>query len=320
MPLPLQRVTSPAARGWARTGAWFRLAVTGVVAAVMLSGCVVRVVYNQLDWLALWYVEDYFDLDRVQEEQAKQMIGRTISWHRETQLPRYASLMRTVLGGINPPVEPAFLADQYAEVVDLWDDLLRKVAPDFAELLQSLSDEQVEELFENLAEENQELAEDFSGVSREERRAKQDKAIIKAFKRFTGKLSPGQETLVRTRTSRLHDLSGDWLKRREAWQKEFRVVMAGRKSDLLFARRITDLMLNPNQFDSPDYRRLVLENQQSSFGLVAAVLTSLSQKQLDHLRNHLTTYAGDFEALVRDESVTARGQKNKPGREPGETT
>ena len=67
----------------------------------MLSGCVVRVVYNQLDWLALWYVEDYFDLDPAQEEQAKEMIGRTISWHRETQLPRYASLMRTVLGGID---------------------------------------------------------------------------------------------------------------------------------------------------------------------------------------------------------------------------
>ena len=143
---------------------------------------------------------------------------------------------------------------------------------------------------------------------------------MKAFRRFTGKLSPEQEILVRTRTSRLHDLSADWLKRREAWQQEFRAVMAGRKSDPLFAGRIADLMLNPNQFDSAGYRRLVLENQQSSFGLVAAVLTSLSQKQADHLRNHLETYANDFDALVRDRPGTAREQKSKPDRNTGETT
>lgn len=319
MRIPLHTLTPPAASGRARRTAWFRLSITALLAAVMLSGCVVRVVYNQLDWLALWYVEDYFDLDPVQEARARQMIGRTISWHRETQLPRYASLLRSVMSGIDPPVEPAFLADRYAEVVELWDDLLRQVAPDFAGLLQSLTDEQVDELFANLADENQELAEDYSGVSREERRAKQDKAIIKAFRRFTGRLSPEQEVLVRTRTSRFHDLSADWLRRREAWQKEFRVLMVGRKSDPLFAGRITDLMLNPNQFDSPGYRKLVLENQQSSFGLVAAVLTSLSPKQSEHLRRNLTTYADDFDALVRTRSGSARDGRMGSIASTGET-
>ncbi|MDH5255244.1 MAG: DUF6279 family lipoprotein [Gammaproteobacteria bacterium] len=314
MQVPPPSVTLPAGPGRAGRVGRLRVVVTVVVAAALLGGCVVRVVYNQLDWLALLYVEDYFDLDRAQEEQARQMIGRTISWHRENQLPRYATLMRTVLGGIAPPVEPAFLADRYAEVVSFWDDLLRHVAPDFARLLQSLSDEQVSDLFAKLADDNRELQEDYSGISREERRAKQDKAVIKAFKRFTGRLSPEQEALVRTRTARFHDLSDDWLKRREAWQTELRVLMAGRKTDPLFAERITDLLLNPNQFDSPGYRRLVLENQQSSFGLVAAVLNSLSPKQSGHLRNHLTTYARDFDALVRDSA----GQP--PDRGSGQTS
>jgi hypothetical protein len=308
MQVPPQSVTPPAGPGRAGRLGRFRLVVTGIVAAVMLSGCVVRVVYNQLDWLALLYVEDYFDLDRTQEEQARQMIGRTISWHRETQLPRYATLMRTILGGITPPVEPAFLADRYAEVVELWDDLLRRIAPDFAALLQSLSDEQVSDLFANLADENRELEKDYSGMSREERRAKQDKAVIKAFKRFTGRLSPEQEELVRTRTARFHDLSADWLRRRAAWQMEFRVLMAGRTADPLFAERITDLLLDPNQFDSPGYRKLVLENQQSSFGLVAAVLNTLSPKQSGHLRKNLTTYAEDFDALIRDKTGQGRQQ------------
>lgn len=280
-----------------------RLTVTAVLASVLLSACVVRVAYNQLDWLALWFVEDYFDLNASQERQAKEMIGRTIDWHRETQLPRYASLLRTTLGGLEAPVDPRFLADRYGEVVVLWDTLLRQVAPDFARLLQLLTDEQVDELFENLADENKDLTEEYSGTSRGERQARRDKAIFKAFRRFTGRLSSGQEQLVRTHTARMHDVSAEWLERREAWQKEFRLLMAGRNSDPSFAARLEDLLLDPNRFDSPVYRKQVLENQQLASGLVAAVLDSLSAKQSEQLRTRLTTYAGDFEALVRERAA-----------------
>lgn len=275
------------------------MAVTAVMAATVLSGCVIRVVYEQLDWLALWYLEDYFDLDSAQEAQAKAMIADTLAWHRETQLPRYATLTRRLLGGLDGPVDPQFLATQYEEVVGLWDDLLRRVGPDLATLLRSLSDEQVDELFENLAEENRDLAKDYSGQTREERRAKQDKEIIKAFRRFTGRLSPEQEVFVRSRTARFHDLSGDWLDRRQAWQKEFRALMADRKLNARFAEQFQDLLLNPNQFDHPGYRKQVEDNQQASFRLVASVLGSLSSEQSEHLRGHLTTYISDFEALMR---------------------
>jgi hypothetical protein len=260
---------------------------------------VIRVVYEQMDWLALWYLEDYFDLDVSQETQAKEMIARTLAWHRETQLPRYAVLTRNLLASIDGPVEPQFLAAQYDEVVSLWDDLLRRVSPDLSVLLQSLSDDQVDELFSNLADENRELAEDYSGQTREERRSKQDKEIIKSFRRFTGRLTAEQEVFVRSRTARFHDLSADWLDRRAAWQSEFRVLMTGRKSNARFAEEFRDLLLNPNQFDHPGYRKRVEDNQQASFRLVASVLGSLTPEQSNHLRNRLTTYASDFEALTR---------------------
>ncbi len=40
------------------------------------------------------------------------------------------------------------------------------------------------------------------------------------------------------------------------WQKEFRLVLVGRKSAPDFTERFTDLLLNPNQFDSPGYQEL----------------------------------------------------------------
>jgi len=266
---------------------------------MLLSGCVVRVVYNQLDWLTLWYVDDYFDLDATQKDQARELIARTLAWHRSTQLPHYLALSQTVHDRVGASVSAAFVTDQYQEIVGLWDLLLREVATDAAVLLQSLSDRQVEELFERLAKENRELKKEYSGVSPAERRAKQDKAILKMFRRFTGRLSAEQEFMIRGHTAQLHDLSAEWLHRRAAWQSELRTLLAGRKSDPQFATRLADLLLDPNQFDSPGYRDLVQDNQQRAFEMVAEVLSTLSAEQVKVLRKRLAGYMEDFDALIK---------------------
>jgi hypothetical protein len=272
----------------------------GALIVVLLSGCVVRVVYNQLDWLTLWYVDDYFELDAPQKARARELIADTLVWHRSTQLPQYIGLSRTIHARIGTPVSPEFIAGWYEEVVALWDQLLRRVAADSGGLLQLLSDEQVEVLFERLAKDNRDFEEEYSDVTGAKRRAKQDKAIIRMFRRFTGRLSADQERLIRSRTAQLHDLSAEWLHRRAAWQAEFRVLLAGRKSDPEFAARLANLMLEPNQFDSPDYRELVVNNQERVFSLVAEVLNTLSPGQIDALRKRLNGYVQDFDALVRE--------------------
>ncbi len=288
------------------------MVATCALLAVLLSGCVVRVAYNQLDWLTLWYIDDYFDLDATQKTQARELIARTLVWHRSTQLPHYVALSRSVHDRVGAPVSAAFIADQYVEVVGLWDQLLRQVAADAGPLLQSLSDEQVEELFERLAEENLEFEEEYSGITAVERRSKQDKAIIRMFRRFTGRLSAEQEGLIRSRTAQLHDLSAEWLHRRAAWQAQFRALLAGRKSDPQFVTRLADLMLDPNQFDSPGYRGLVEDNQRQVFSFVAEVLSTLSPAQTDELRKRFASFMQDFDALIREGGANPTPNKKAP--------
>ncbi len=280
-----------------------------LVAAALVSGCVIRVVYNQLDWLLLWYVEDYVDLDATQESQAKLLIARTLDWHRASQLPRYAGLTRTLLAGTDTPPGAAFLAERYTEIVQLWDELLWRTSPDVAGVLRTLSDRQVEELFAALARKNRELEREYSGSSAAARRLKQDKAILRVFRRFTGRLQPDQEALVRRQTAGFHDLSADWLQRRAAWQQAFRALMASRKSNPDFVAQFTQLALNPNQFDTGRYRTLVEDNQRRSFAMVAAVLGTLTPSQSQQLRKNLTTYAGDFEALSGDGAARTVARK-----------
>ena len=283
-----------------------RLTLVGTLLAVLLSGCIVRVAYNQLDWLTLWYVDGYFELDATQKTQARDVIAQTLAWHRSTQLPRYMSLSRELHDRVGTPVSAAFIAGVYEDVVGLWDQFLRQVATDAGGLLRSLSDRQVEALFEQLAEDNLEFEEEYSGVTAAERRAKQDKAIIKMFRRFTGRLSRPQEDLIRSRTAQLHDLSAEWLQRRAAWQAQFRILLTVRKSDPQFVDRLANLMLDPNQFDSPGYRELVEDNQRQVFSLVAEVLGTLSPAQANAMRKRLAGFIRDFDTLIREGSGPQR--------------
>lgn len=286
----------------------FRLVLITLAMALVLSGCLLRVAYQQLDWLVFWYVDDYFDLNKAQETQVKAAISRTLVWHRINQLPRYADLSRRMERAPQEAINGKFFAARYGEIIVLWDEFLRQVSPDMVALLKTLSDEQVNDVLGELAKENRKLAKDYGGSTAEERRGKQDKVIIKAFPRFTGRLTEEQEGIIRRNTAQFHDLAGDWLERRLAWQEAVGALLADRQRDPQFGERFTFILLNPNQFDSPRYRELVLENQQRAFQLVAEVVASLSPKQAAHLQETFLTYTADLEFLMRQ--TPARQTRN----------
>jgi hypothetical protein len=70
--------------------------------------------------------------------------------------------------------------------------------------------------------------------------------------------------------------------------------------------RLANLMLDPNQFDTPGYRELVLDNQRRAFELVAEVLSTLSPEQSEVLRKRLTGYIQDFDALIEERVIPQR--------------
>ena len=57
----------------------------------MLAGCsMVRIGYPQLDTIAVWTADEYFDLDPEQKQEFRRRFERFHEWHRYEQLPDYA--------------------------------------------------------------------------------------------------------------------------------------------------------------------------------------------------------------------------------------
>ena len=297
--MPCRRVSHSPCLDAGRSGSRWKPVVLALLASLVLSGCVTRIAYGQLDWLTRWYLDSYFDLNDSQERLAREIIDRNLAWHRATQLPQYAVHIRELQAGLSGAVTAGFIEQQYDTTLVIWDQSLRQMVPDIARLLQTLSDEQCSGFFAELEEQNAELAEEYSGLAPAARRKKQDRSIIRGFRWFTGSLSRDQEAVVRSYTAGMHDLTEQWLMRREAWQSALSELLEDRTTSADFEVQLADLLLDPNQFDSPEYRQLVAVNRAIVFAMVAEVLSSMSAKQRRHLDDRLSGLATDFDELAR---------------------
>jgi hypothetical protein len=292
------RIRSVLSLAAAIRGHHWKFPALALLASLLVAGCVTQAAYGQLDWLTRWYVNSYLDLDDSQERLVRDIVARNLAWHRATELPQYADYLRDLRAGLSGPVSAEFIARQYATTLVLSDRTLQKLSPDIARLLLTLNDGQVSEFFAELEERNAELAEEYADHPPEVRRTKQDRSILRAFRWFTGSLSAEQEATVRSYTAGMHDLAGQWLQRRRTWQSAFRELLAGRAGNPAFEQQLTGLLLDPNQFDGPDYRRQVAENREIAFAMTAAVLSSLNPKQRKHLDERLSGLARDCDELA----------------------
>ncbi|MBI4204808.1 MAG: hypothetical protein HY527_07260 [Betaproteobacteria bacterium] len=71
----------------------------------LLAGCsMLRLGYSQLDTIAAWRANEYFDLDAQQKDAFLQRFNRLHEWHRYEQLPDYAVFLAQTRTRLNKPL------------------------------------------------------------------------------------------------------------------------------------------------------------------------------------------------------------------------
>ena len=64
----------------------------------MLSGCsATQLIYNRVDILVRWYLDDYVSLDSEQQERFDARLETLLDWHRREELPAYVVLLDDAL-------------------------------------------------------------------------------------------------------------------------------------------------------------------------------------------------------------------------------
>lgn len=263
-------------------------------AVLLLVGCsLVQVAYNNLDWVIPWYVDDYVTLRGPQERLLNELVRKELGWHRTTQLPRYAAWLEELSQDVASGFTDARLTQHLARFEEFRKALMLETATHTATLLATLSQAQIEELFDNFEAYNRRFYEEYIGESPEELQQRRIERMEGVFADWLGPLTARQRAAIAHWSRQRGSIAPALLAYRERWQARLGELLVYRTDEPRFTRDMQLLFVNPHLYSPATYlekreRNIVLGKE-----LFLAIMDEATPAQRARLRQKLEKYARD---------------------------
>lgn len=270
---------------------------TGLICSLLwLSACSsTTFVYNRMDFIVPWYVDDYVDLDSGQREQLDELLVPFLAWHRQQELPRYIQLLQGVQSDLDQPLSPQQVASSYAEVEQAWLRLQDESLVWMLALGEDLRDEQMAEFLEELQEGQQDYEKEYLGRSQETYREDSYDSFKDSMQDNLGRLDQSQRVRLRQASNELNRSDAIWLSERAAWLQRLDTILQRHPG---WQQTLLEAIAQRQETTSPEYLETFDHNLQVIFAAVADVLNSRTPKQDKHLRRRLEDLQQELESLL----------------------
>ena len=290
-----------------RSNRWgARLCLMGLAC---LAGCSVQMAYNNLDRLARWSVSDYIDMSRDQRNYFDARFELLWWWHRRNHLPRYADFLQTASTQLSDRTSEAEMQALVDQVFGWAAEIEARALPMAAELLASLSEDQVDELIEALEEGNREVAEPERGASLEQAQAQWREEFASRFEELSGRLTPVQKAYLEERASSYRPELVQWADYRRRWQQDFLMLLALRDHPEALERGLRQLTALRHLYYGADLAEVYDHNNRLAREMSVWLVNSLTDRQRARFEDRLQDLADDFREL-------ASQSRQAPGGEP----
>lgn len=255
-------------------------------------------VYNQLDLILPWYVNDYVELNTQQDSHLDELLEPFLQWHRSEELPAYIAILEGLESRVDHPMAGADVAEVFTEFESAWLRLEDTSLDWLLDLGGQLSDEQMNEFVAALWEKQEEFEEEY--LERTDKEFYKDS--FDNFKdnaeEYLGRLSPEQREQLQTASSQLLRSDETWLAERYDWLKKLEVLLAREPG---WQQRVQEAVVAQRQNLSPEYVRIYEHNMGVIADAIAELLNGRSERQDKHLRERLAELREDLETLVAQE-------------------
>jgi len=264
---------------------------------VFLVGCSsTTFVYNRIDFLLPWYLESYVDLNREQKQDLKELLIPFYKWHREEELPKYATIIRDLDSILDEKIELDSIEAITHEVEQSWFRIEDKMILWAIPMTRNLSNEQIAELLQTM--QTKTLQSEKKYLSRNLQTYQNDnyKRIRKNLRRFIGGMNKDQLDLINAASKEMIRIDGQWINNRKALIENLKVILKREDGWELALENIThrdDVVAN-------NYRETYSYNIEINQHLLIEILNSRTEKQDKKLRAQLSKYQKDIETLTQD--------------------
>jgi len=275
-------------------------------------GCGLRMTYPNLDWLIPWYVDDYISLNQEQRSLLEKRLMTTLDWHCHTQLPAYAHMLKALANDLDDPGRPLAVERFHAYAAQLnrhWRDIKMQIGPEMADILASASDEQIAELFENVARRNEAYKTQYVDIPLEQLEQKRRKKMIKRVDRWFSEITPDQKQAIDDWSAAVRPLAADGLDYRQRVTAELRNLLTRRTDDPDFKDAFVDLLVNVDRRRSLEYQEKIDFNMDLTVDLLVKFDRSITPAQRSYLLKRIHTLAADFKKLSCNPAVARLSAK-----------
>lgn len=263
----------------------------------LLSGCsATQFIYNRVDIVIRWYLDDYVTLSRDQRAQFDERLDDLLAWHRQEELPTYVTLLDDTLVILDEgvPVESARLMAARIEAA------ANRIQGPFLDLLlstgQTLDLSQRQGFVEALLVKQDELEADRLARDDEDYRTDIEARFDEQMSDYLGPLSDRQTERIRSGVMEMTRLDTFWLADRRVWITTLSEILIADSPD--WPQQVRALIAGRDEAQLPAYREGIAHNGEVILQLVRDVLVQRSSKQDDKLRRRLSALRDDLAQLA----------------------
>ena len=275
-----------------------------------LGACsLVRLTYEQAPNLAYWWLDGYVDVSGEQSPKVRDAMERWFAWHRRTQLPEYVALLARAQREVTEPTTAAALCAWTGETEKQLDAALEGAVPAAAELMLTLTPEQLQHIERRFAKGNEETRADFLQADPTERKAAALKRTVERFENLYGRLGDAQRERLAGLLAKSSFDAERWLAERRLRQRELLQTLAtvssagrsgGDRAAAVQQAQAGARLLIERTTRSPrtDYRAYQQRLLQDNCALVATMHNAMSAAQRQSARAKLKGWEEDLRSLM----------------------
>ncbi|WP_163133208.1 DUF6279 family lipoprotein [Agarivorans sp. Alg241-V36] len=260
----------------------------------LLSACGMRFVYNNLNWLAYWYIDDYIEMNSEQKAVFKPMLKSWLTWHRHEQLPVYLAQLQLFHAQINGGISQQQLLEQVAAWQEHYRVLAGHVYLDVAQLAQTASSQQLSDFMAKLAEQREDSDRQQSHYDY------RIEHISNSVERWLGDVSPQQQQVIEQLANQLIDTRADWHNVQSRWQQYLAYSLSGQSKSENFEQEFYVLMVNSESLWPPGLAERFYRNRQLWAQGMSEVLALANKQQKRHILAKIDAYIEDLQSLIED--------------------
>jgi hypothetical protein len=269
-----------------------------VLSLLLMSACSgTTFIYNRLDFLVPWYLDDYVELNRVQKSSLDGLLEPYLQWHRQEELPRYLVTLVAIEQTLESDIQAEDIAQLSVQFEEAWERLEGATLEWMMALGDQLSDAQIEEFLANLQKQQHEYEEEFLPRSEEEYFEENYDNLLDSFQDYLGRLNKSQREILKLAAADFQRFDAAWLTERAAWLQRLEELLQ-REPD--WQQRLLAAIALRDDRASRDYLARYEHNIELVQQSMASVLNSRTDKQDRRLRKKLANLREDLETLISD--------------------